>query len=654
MRAIICTALLFFSFLVNAGLEEKFNNLNISFGENLIDFELADAIDMSLHYQYRVKPAYIKNYYSRYDKLIANIDVDPSDKLFSDDSYFFLKMKRGQSIVFIRHFEKQSEALLAPPKTFLLNRIPTTAKKALEYLEPGEFVGFETYLHITVGASYLKEQGWIGLSASTHYMISGNFQLRLFKVTDTKVRVQVLALKTRNKIAKASVKFIDDYKVLGISVIEKQIKKIVPTTLVELGIRKSNEEVFISDYTLDLSLPIVRDAYDSIIQSVKVQGDKGINLSSLSNIQDINLLSRSQKETLEKVVEKNLVQVENLFQQEVRNRTRIEERMVHRNFIAHNFSTTTRKDFKINLKLFHLEDTLIYRKNNISTRDENDERVNYFMPNISMFEDKGYFWKTLNEYKMISVNNLYKTNSNGDLTEFLNIGLFNTYTDKEFDTNEQKNMKERFYKLLPDFITQRIHWGKWSENNHVENARVSHEVYFHKSSFQYFNSLSRAEIETALLHFVKVNKDLISIPKSGSFHKKSLCVSKELKNISMNDPYYGFAKDICVVSQNLKYMFEEKNQAEYNLDNFKRLTKNEFFQDIGFSFLLNLIPEESLEDNLYFYSHWSGKDMPNLVFKFGNAKDGELYESMLNIQSILNHRTFDWRILEDISLKNNN
>ncbi|MCX7977596.1 MAG: hypothetical protein N2578_01190, partial [Bdellovibrionaceae bacterium] len=95
--------------------------------------------------------------------------------------------------------------------------IPVTAQRAIERLNPGDFVAFNADLHFIVGtntsiftSTFLSAKGYLG------YAVSGSFLVHLFRMKDNRMRVKFIAQRERGASSGANVGVSYPFEVVGV------------------------------------------------------------------------------------------------------------------------------------------------------------------------------------------------------------------------------------------------------------------------------------------------------------------------------------------------------------------------------------------------------------------------------------------------------
>ena len=266
-------------------------DLDISFRVNLFDVDLFEGLGISSRYRYEVEPSYIANYHTRVDRWEVNADIRAGDILDGViESPIYLNIDRDSSIYFVRQFQSKWDALKAAP--YLLNRLPVNADRAIKYLSPGDFVSIPSEMTVAFGAStgFLDQVDGINAEANLYYMLKGKFLIPIFRMTDNKVRVKLIAQKS-NGIGGSS-EIGAELEFFGVSILDKQIKRIFELDGLELGMGKGKGSQFLIDYIFDLSDANAREAYNSILSSTYKFKDLEVFREFTSNRElEIRLLS---------------------------------------------------------------------------------------------------------------------------------------------------------------------------------------------------------------------------------------------------------------------------------------------------------------------------------------------------------------------------
>jgi hypothetical protein len=216
---------------------------------------------------------------------------------------------------------------------------------------------------------------------------------------------------------------------------------------------------------------------------------------------------------------------------------------------------------------------------------------------------------------------------------FSDVGRTFEYTDKAIHGDEQSNVKKVLERMLPKEILSEIKWGSLILGEAQYNARIFYEILFHKEVLKDWQDVTKVEYDDTIYRFIKAKnieqRKLIGITQD--YHLKEF---RRLKSKMINDLYTAFSGDP-----------ENKVSNQDRMYAFKRLTKNELFQKIGTGVLISLLPADKLRNKLFFRLNWTSDQVVGQKYIFGQNPSSELYTMLQQIQSILNGRNFDLRLV---------
>lgn len=624
---------------------DKVRRLDIKTNIPLVELDLADGIETSLRYRYLVEPSYLGNYYTRVDQMEFNLNVNPTDYIDVNE-HIGMSMKRGTKLSVVRQFPSQKQALIAPPTSLLLSRLPTTAERAIDRLQVGDLVSFQTELTFSVGASYAKAHGWLTANLYAAYIVRGEFEVRVYRLPDNKVRMQIFSTGQKYKSIGGRLSLTEDIEIFGVSIVDKRIEKLVRTTFLDLGVSFGRQKLFLMDYVLKLDEPRVAKAYNDILSAS----------TDIKHIIDFNIVHPNRNnEKILKHIASQFNELEKIAKDEHRRKVGPEKRLVRRIFKGNNINDFNGGHFRIGFNFLRFEAGSIFRDIHLSRDTEDGKKEYYGFPSFTETNESRLLFGLAGKFKgELSYNMLFRENEKQEPIEFLNLGGYFNYSDKVLDVRTQRRIRYAIREHLPLPVFNMINWGDWNQEITRKNARVYADYYFHKSAFQYLRPYSQKQLESLLRDYLDNLKTPLNVSESHRNVSGDYCATDEtrerLRGIHRRDKYTG---DICYISYHLYQAVQNHHDPQFARDAFLGLKGNELFRKVGIGLLSTLIPEEALIEVFRFEMHWMAKDTKPLTFKFGSKKERELYKLVISIQTLMNNRSYDMRILDD-ALKGRN
>jgi len=631
-------------------IKKEIAELDIGFKVDLVDLNLAEGIGISTRYRYEVEPSYMDGWYSRMDKWTLKAGLRPGDFLDDVDLPISLNIENGVDVVFVRQFKTRKKAMTALPYTFA--RLPLKAKWARKNLSPGDFVSLPTRLNIVVSAGMSFSEGIVGAGVNTHYLLSGEFQIHIFRMKDDKARVKLIALRKRGHGAGANAGL--EFKIFGIGLIDKKIKRFVDLDLAKFGISKEKGNLFLLDYTFDLKDKDSRDAYDQILGSTY----KFKNLKILNPFQGHKDISKQ--------LISNLTLTEEIFKQD---REKPEEaRRVDRVFKGSNEFERKSSKFKLGFNLIKYEKENVYTENQISYTDRDDKQHNFFFPTHTVIKKNKFLFGLSKTTKVYNYFALWPTDAEGrsldpsrrmmtlegpdqpnlesnfvtpngyfdDGPDFKDFGMSLDVKDKRMWGREQKDLKEYFMRNIPGWIYDQIEWGEWAEEKKRYNVRIFYQAIIHRVALTDLQKSARSGLKHRLDTFMET----VPLPEPNNHGN-----DWDDKETWQEQNSWSLRK--MTKGLNSALSEESKLSDRERIKQLMEMRKNGAFQELGMGFLISLLDHRSLGKNVFISLHASSKDTKPINFEFGDHELKELYQELQYVQGVLNNRSFDMRLIKE-------
>ena len=241
-------------------------SLDVHLGAGLANWKFFEGLGLSATYAYSVEPSYQGGYYTRVDRYTLNFAIRPGDFFDFEKLPIYLNIDRGSEFIFVRQFQSQLKALAAVP-VFDPRRIPLTARLALDFMEPGDFVAIPATFEIVLGAGVSQSLiGALNPSADFNaFLYSGRFQIHVFRLPDSKVRLRFISEQSRGWELGAGIR--TGFSILGISAADSVINHIVKLDIPRVSLVHKNGALVMLDYIYDLANPEAAEAYNRALST---------------------------------------------------------------------------------------------------------------------------------------------------------------------------------------------------------------------------------------------------------------------------------------------------------------------------------------------------------------------------------------------------
>ena len=248
-------------------IRDKVASLDVKVNVPIVDAEVFEGVNTALKYRYEFEPSYKGDYHLRMDRWTLNTDLNVGDMLKEQKDFKIgLSLKHGTEVLFVRAFKEKKDAITATPYPFW--NLPFNAEDITEKLEIGDFVSFTANMNLITSASTLP------LSVNpvtlwTHYIISGEFQVHLFRKSKDQAILKIIAVRKKETGLGWTAGLASGHKIFGLRVLDRRIEKWANITeIFSASYTTTKSNLLMVDYTMDTRDQRVRDAYDGLITSL--------------------------------------------------------------------------------------------------------------------------------------------------------------------------------------------------------------------------------------------------------------------------------------------------------------------------------------------------------------------------------------------------
>lgn len=609
---------------IQSRIQREIGRLEVDQTVKLLDVDLFDGLSAAVKYKYEVEPSFKGDFHLRMDRWILDTQLRPGDIL--EEFYntrVGVTIEKGAQVLFIRPFKSKLDSMTALPYT--PKQIPFTAKKVASELQVGDFVSLTSKLNFIASASTLA-MGMTSIgSAATHYMISGEFQIHVLKRSDHEVRLKLIGLRKKQTGFGARIGFTsDDFKVTGLRVVDRRIEKLFDATdIFRMKLEKSKSNILLVDYFLDLNVPEVANAYDSVLNQFFTLKSVGLSNPFLSN-----------SDLSDKLIS-DLTPLETLYD----NQRLFEEakQTVKRVFKGKNdINVQLDSSFKFGVLLFSLGQDRQYVENGLTSLDSEDQ-PSYFryhtfqrLKRASAFFS---FWKT---ESLSRASILLSSDKNMAIKEIKDIIFEWDYRDKKLSPSEFRMIQDAVRQNIPQRLYSQIDWSPWLPKKQRVNARIVMGSVLHPEALNYVGVSGFEGLKRSLESYLR------EIPAPEASPSNSFPVTHE-DDRDHRDVVQKYQEDIFTISLKLSQVFDSRGQVtpEEKSKAFADLRFNNLFIEIGPGFLISLLPQDKLHELLFFKFSVVADNEPPIHFEWGEVQDRRVYQAVTYIRAVLSERSHD-------------
>ncbi len=601
-------------------IRDKIASLDVRVNVPIVEAELFEGVNTALKYRYEFEPSYKGDYHLRMDRWTLTNDINVGDMIRGHENFKFgLELKHGTEVLFVRAFKGKREAITATPYPFW--NLPFNAEDISEKLEIGDFVSFNANMNVIVGASTLPVSV-NPISLWTHYIISGEFQVHLFRKSEHQAILKLIAVRKKQKGFGWTAGLAGGHKIFGLKVLDRRIEKWANITEIFAASFTSNKSnLLMIDYTLDTRDQRVRNAYDGLITS----------LYEFNSIEISNPFS-SNNELAGKLLS-DVTAFETIYSTERLKANA--DRIVDRNFKGRNdIDYNPRTGFRFGAMLFRFARDIEYAENALTSVDANDV-PNYYRLHTFQRNNTTSWW--FSYYKSESISRasiLFEADKHLKIKSLRDIVFEWDYRDKELEDDEFAMIQNAVKQAVPHSVHGKMNWGDWDGKKDYENARFLYRMVLHPMALNSVKNFSAGDIFQLLEKYIPT----IPVPTADSIDPfKSDIDYMAMKKTVVEKYQY----DLLNISQWLAKVFDSSSTNDERAQAFAELRFNHLFIEIGPGFLVSLLPSGDLQNSVYFNVSLTGDDMKPMNFEYGKMPDRKLYEAASYIRSVLDSRDTD-------------
>jgi hypothetical protein len=585
-------------------IKEKVADLHVGLDLKFLSLSAFEGIGLAARYRYEFEPSYQEGFFQRVDHWKLRTSLLPGSLLqnvFNFPLAFHLEGER--ELLYIRQFKSHEEALKAKP--YHLRQLPFTAKKALENLNPGDFVLIPCRLNLMVEARAGVGAGLLSSEVSTHYLISGEFQIQVLRVKGDKVRLRLIALKRReHQLAGARTGL--GLNIFGLKIFGKQLEAVLDVDLAKVSRRKETGGLIVLDYLFDLKHEEARVAYDELLKV-------GYKFKSLPAI-----TSHFNDEKFKNLMVQDISAVEELCRRELEKPKK--SRIVRRIFKGIADYSMENDRFKVGLGLFHYRGGKSYTENEITRYSSLDLPSRYLFTNFTETRTKKLLF-TGKTQKILNSSGLFLVDRRKRIRGIKDFGFGWFIKDDTFKESEQEELLEALRRNLPTSLFSQMQELKIFPMEKRSYAKLQFQVFLHRGVFHLLEDVNKEELRLALNGYLK------QFPVDYGILR--MRPSDEEEMLDQMVRVLAESREDISVRERIKWSM--------------KLHENEIFQEIGIGFVLSLIPPEKLEDYVHIILNFKALNTPSVKYHYGKVHQSHEYKELMLIQSMLNERTLEIR-----------
>jgi hypothetical protein len=623
-----------FDFLTHSGfvefIDKQIEKQSVSADLGILDFQNPGGFSQSSKASAKSEPSYVNGYYTRMDEITLNTGINISKFLDTNQIPFGFNMSHNANILFARQFKSQWDSIKARPYNIIEN-FPINADKAKNNLKTGDFVSFHSALNFVVSKGfYAYYNAGLSASASAYTLISGDFLINIYKISENKIRVKFIATTGDGSGLGVNGGYHCPLRAVGFELANRRIVDWVNFDL-NAGGSMGHSNVFLIDFIFNLDDPKAATAYTNLISSKAV-------------FRDVSILNPLQSDdTLAEKLLTDMSEVENLVKED--RSLPVSERRVDLVFEGANAADADSTSINFGFKLLHFSLGQNFIRNRISNVDRFDSKKKFLFDVFSKSHRYDALYDLVGGEEIINSNLLLTAKDDWSPDQFYALSLSKEVRAVNFSKKDLQNLQTHVAAVLPKIQYEKIDWKNWQfPTGSLLNASFKHTIFFYREAIN--------QMQT---HDPKVLKDLLT--KYLVERPRVSCTPHLRKNYGLSedsDIFYTrnswlslFDDDIEAIAKSLAITFNPNESTLNRYNAFLKVKDFPLFIERGAGFLLSLLPQDNIQNLIGYELTLSAKDVEAVSFKLGEIDHENLYKSLLYIQSIINNRSFDLRLYAD-------
>ena len=574
-------------------------------------------LKLGFRYQYRAKPTYEDQMFSREDKYILDTSLEDGFTLNEGENFelnLVPNIEHKGIITFARLFRTHVEARTADAY-HPLKHFPMNSKDVIENLKTGDFVSFKSKLNVSVRVdSTIQDTADFDSKLSAKKLIGGDFELILLKQSESEILLRLISTSKNENQFEYVFEYTDLIAPTNAKIINKAITRLLDPKLVEILFKKGKGTSTLAEYKIDLNNPQAKIAFDQLLKSTykfKAQTDA---------IKDLDIKKVTERMTI------NLAEFDELTNS-INNPSILNS--VKKSKKIENVQTYTAGRFKIGFRGLFLDDKSTYSRNYLTRTDEDGHTEHFAVLSYRRLFEDGAAFKYASEAD-IQMNAVMTTEPEFKNAQFKELVLSGRRTDVEFRKDENNKMKLKLIHTLPKKYLDQIDFSEF-ENRAIDNSYVNYQMILSPQAFTELQKLklTKKRIKQLLENYLKPFGNTIRTPK------RVRDTISFLNAEERQDPLIRYGKHIDGISNILSSSLKEGNTDYQRMEEFIRLRNNPLFHVVGVGFLMSLLPQENIEDTVALSLTLEGQGIQKLDKTFGNFTESEAYESlMLGVETL--------------------
>ncbi len=447
------------------------------------------------------------------------------------------------------------------------------------------------------------------------------------------VRIKLIALHEAEAGVASGAKLNRGITMLALNIANKRVRNVWNIDLGSVSKNYDLSDLYMIDYVLDLTKPKVAAAYNDLMQKKAVF--KPVEMA----------LPVSQRNLLQSTLVTDFSEFETLYKE---NKEKPEkDRDVNRLFEGTTVVQSAKTGFNFNISAFRLNRETFFSRNKIETKDSNEKPVHYLFDTFIASSGRKMPLHLFDRSELVNSNLLFTATENYNPVAFVGLFLSREIRAQSLSHVGLEKIRNHLRTTLPAHIFAQIPIDHWDLSGHEGvNVYFKHEVFLSSEALKAVPNHDPVLLKQKYQEFLSTLPTIDAVPNRAPNPFQENDMGPFKAEIKPTANLYDF--DLDTIVKQISIIFEPKTDISELHEAFIKLKNNDLFVKTGAGFLIYLLPQDRLNDLIGYSMILSGKDLEKIPFNFGKPTQTNLYHSMLYIQDLLNYRTVNLRLLEDI------
>lgn len=598
--------------------------INVSAQVNIVEASIYEGLSTALSYRIESEPSYMDGYYTRLDRYRLRVDLNPGDFIDDDDVPFGFDIRKDVEVIFARQFKSQKDSLASMPYTF--KNFPLTADRAIRRMNVGDFVAFQTNLSLVMSVGTFPElSGTVDVGASTHAFISGEFMIHFYKMANNRVRMKMIAIRSKGYGVDGSVELVPGVKIIGFKLVDNRIKDLIDLKPFKASAGKNQHDLFMIDYVFNLNNPEAAQSFTDIVKNKLRFKDIDISnpLAGDDRLRDAIITDIG---SAEKIVADDKA-------------LKPSDRRVHRVFKGSNSLATTGGRVKIGMNIAKYERGFGYAQNKVINTDLNETQHYYLLDAFSLYSKSKLLFGLYGDENLDNTSLLFSANQDFTPNKFLSLVLTHEAKMRNMTEDDYNEIRKHTQMLLPARLYSQIDWKQWSfAKGSKATGFFKEEIFMEPQAMAAITTRDRRAIEKTYTDYLIHTGKPESAPRNGiPLDPRRFVGSKWIE---------VYREDLQVIARNLEVIFDASSSSQQRYNAYAVLKSIPVYRETIAGYLISLLPPNDLERMLTYKLTVSAKGAETVYQEFGKFEDYDLYESLVYIQNVVSNRSYDLRLLD--------